>query len=136
MNHVSLIGRLTADPQLKTTNSGKSITSFTLAVNRQFNKDESDFIRCIAFGKTAEIISKYLEKGTQVAIEGRIQTGSYEKNGQKVYTTDIIVDRMHFIGNKSQSNDKATSDQEQYQADMFLNDDDFHILQDDGDVPF
>ena len=86
-----ILGRLTKDIE---SNSAGTCGSFTLAVDRKFKKDGEasvDFIRCKVFGKTLEIMTKFLSKGSQVAIEGRIQTGSYEKDGAKVFTTDVIV---------------------------------------------
>ena len=100
MNNVVLIGRLTSDPELKQ-NEKYTQCKFTLAVNRL--KEGADFISCIAWNKQAELINKYLHKGNQVAIEGRIQTGSYEKDGVKHYTTDVIVQSLNFIG----SNEKV-----------------------------
>ena len=99
MNHCAIIGRLTKDPDMKT--SGElTIARFTLAVDRPTKKDEADFISCVAFGKTAETIEKYLRKGSKIAVEGRIQTGSYEKDGRKIYTTDVIVERFDFCESK------------------------------------
>lgn len=100
MNIVMLIGRLTGDPELKQ-NEKYTQCKFTLAVNRI--KEGTDFINCIAWNKQAEAISKYLKKGSQVAIEGRIQTGSYDGKNGKVYTTDVIVQNLNFIG----SNEKV-----------------------------
>jgi len=102
MNIVMLIGRLTNDPELKQ-NEKYTQCKFTLAVNRL--KEGTDFINCIAWNKQAELISKYLKKGSQVAIEGRIQTGSYDGKNGKVYTTDIIVQNLNFIGTKEKEED-------------------------------
>lgn len=103
MNKVTLIGRLTKDPDTKTAVT-TTVTSFTLAVNRKFVKEgeqrQADFIMCKAFGKTAEFCAKYYTKGQQVAISGRINTGSYEKDGQKIYTTDVIVEDAYFADSK------------------------------------
>nr|DAN91607.1 MAG TPA: Single strand binding protein [Caudoviricetes sp.] len=96
MNKVMLIGRLVADPEIRYTQSGKAVASYRLAVDRPFKQDgqqEADFINCVAWGKTGEFAGNYLRKGTKIAVEGRIQTGSYEKDGVKHYTTDIVVDR-------------------------------------------
>jgi len=107
MNNVTLIGRLTKDLELRKSQTGMSILRFTLAVNRrvpnkQTGQREADFISCVAFGKTAEIMSTYLAKGSQVGIEGRIQTGNYDDaNGNRVYTTDVIVDNFDFIDSKN-----------------------------------
>lgn len=106
MNKVILIGRLAADPELRHTQSGKAVASYRLAVDRQNKQDgqpEADFINCVAWNKSAEFASTYLHKGTKIAIEGRIQTGSYEKDGVKHYTTDIIVDRHEFCESKKSS---------------------------------
>lgn len=102
MNKVILIGRTTKSPTLNyAAGSGTAVSRFTLAVGRKFKKDETDFINCVAFGKTAETIAQYITKGRQVALSGRIQTGSYEKDdGSKVYTTDVVVESFEFIGNK------------------------------------
>ena len=102
MNKVMLIGRLTKDPEIKATSTGKTVASFTLAVNRRKKEDPADFIQCKAFDKTAEVVQKYCGKGKQVCVLGRIQTGSYEnKEGRKVYTTDIMVDELELLGSKS-----------------------------------
>ena len=101
MNKVILIGRLTKDPDLSyAAGTGTAVCRFTLAVTRPFKKDETDFIRCVAFNKTAETIGQYLTKGRQIAIAGRIQTGSYDaQDGTKRYTTDVVVETFEFIGN-------------------------------------
>ena len=111
MNKVCLIGRLTANPELKYTNSNVAFTRFTLAVNRNFNNQdgmrEADFINCLAWRKTAEIIAKYLSKGRQIGIEGRIQTGSYEdKDGNKRQSFDVVVDDMTFLGKMEETENK------------------------------
>lgn len=104
MNKAMLLGRLTSDPEVRQTTGSNSmcIARYTLAVNRPKDKDgnqQADFIRCVCFGKRGEFAGKYLKKGTQIAISGRIQTGSYDdKDGKKVYTTDIIVDEHYFCG--------------------------------------
>lgn len=101
MNKVVLIGRLTREPDARYTTDGKPVTRYTLAVDRRFKKDEADYINCVVFGKSAEFASKYLHKGTKIAVTGRIQTGSYEKkDGSKVYTTDIVVEDQEFAESK------------------------------------
>ena len=97
MNNIVLIGRMTKDPELKYTNNGKGNTRFTLAVQR--NKEETDFINCVAWEKTAENIAEYFKKGSQIAVQGAIRTGSYEKDGRTVYTTDVWVYKFDFVGN-------------------------------------
>ena len=103
MNKVILIGRLTKDPELRyAPGTGTAVCRFTLAVNRPYKKDETDFINCVAFGKIAETIAQYVLKGRQVAITGSIRTGSYENNaGNKIYTTDVALDGFEFIGNSN-----------------------------------
>jgi single-strand DNA-binding protein len=105
MNNVNLLGRVVKDIELK--GNDTKFCSFTLAVNRKV-KDESDFISCKAFGKTAEILSQYVQKGQLIAIDGRIQTGSYEKEGNKIYTTDVIVTSFYFTG-KGKDENKETN---------------------------
>lgn len=107
MNRVMLIGRLTAKPELRYTNANVPFARFTIAVNRQFNNQdgnrEADFINIIAWRKQAEVICNYFDKGNQIAIEGRIQTGSYDdKDGNKRYTTDVVLDQFHFIESRAQ----------------------------------
>lgn len=111
MNKVVLIGRLTKDPDLKfTAGSGTAVSRFTVAVNRQFKKDETDFINCVAFGKTAETISQYLTKGRQIAVTGNIRTGSYDtQDGTKRYTTDVAVESFEFIGSKGNNSSNNDS---------------------------
>lgn len=111
MNKVCLIGRLTAKPELRTTSNNLSNTRFTLAVNRNFSnaqgEREADFITIVAWRKQAENICQYLDKGSLVSIEGRIQTGSYEKEGQRIYTTEVIADQVNFLESKTQSQARA-----------------------------
>lgn len=114
MNKVILIGRLTKDVDFRKGDNDKVSARFNLAVNRRFknaNGDtEADFPSCVAFGKTAEFINNYFKKGSAIAITGRIQTGSYEKDGVKVYTTDVFVEEAEFVeskGNGGSDNAKA-----------------------------
>lgn len=108
MNKVVLIGRLTKDPELRNTNSGLPVASFTVAVNRTFKNKEgnydTDFLNVSIFGKQAENVSKYCSKGSQVGIEGRIQTRTYDAaDGSKRYVTEIIADSVEFLGSKKDS---------------------------------
>lgn len=99
MNKWIGIGRLTQDPDIKHVESnGEQLTiaTYTLAVNRKGKKDETDYIRCKAFGKTAEFVEQYLSKGIKMMVCGRIQTGKYEKDGRTIYTTDVIVEEHEF----------------------------------------
>lgn len=136
MNKVTLIGRLTKDIDLKYTNSQMAIGRFTLAINRKMTKEKrqeaernnlptADFIGCIAFGKTAETLSHYVGKGNQLAIEGHIQTGSYEnKEGQRIYTTDVIVDGFTFIDARDKSGGDSEVQDQNYDGFFPVNNDD------------
>jgi single-strand DNA-binding protein len=107
MNNWCGVGRLVADPDVKYTNDGKTIAKFKVAIDRRFKKDETDFIPCTAFGKTAEIVEKYFRKGMRIGVNGSIQTGSYtNKENQKVYTTEIAVDNIEFVESKQQEEQK------------------------------
>lgn len=97
MNYVVLMGRLTKDPEIKKTSSGKSYCRFSIAVKREFSKDAVDFINCIAWDKKAETIVNYFSKGHRILIQGRINTGSYEVNNEKRTSFDIVVDKIDFI---------------------------------------
>ena len=107
MNSVQLIGRLTRDPEVRYTDGGVSIARFSLAVERRFKQEngaDADFINIVSFGKTAEFIEKYFHKGMKIALNGRIQTGSYtDKDGKKVYTTDVIAENVEFCESKGNS---------------------------------
>ena len=105
INRTILVGRLTRDPELRKTGTGKSVLNFTVACNRQFgDRDEADFINCVAWNHTADFMANYLNKGALVGLEGRIQTGSYEdkETGKMVYTTDVVVDNLQALESKSQ----------------------------------
>ena len=114
MNKVILMGRLTRDPEIRYTQSAEplAIARYNLAVDRRFqrkdnsgNEQNADFISCIAFGKNAEFAEKYLKQGTKIAIVGRIQTGSYtNKDGNKVYTTDVVVEEHEFCESRQGGN--------------------------------
>ena len=130
MNSVQLVGRLTRDPDVRYNDNGSTVARFTIAVDRRFAKDggdSADFISCVAFGKTAEFIEKWFGKGKKIGLNGRIQTGSYtNKEGQKVYTTDVIVENTEFVESKNASaNDAAqphgTSGSGSADSDGFMN---------------
>ena len=119
MNRVILMGRLTRDPDIRYSQSGDNmaIARFTLAVDRRGKKSENgsdqqtaDFISCVCFGKTAEFADKYLRQGTKIAVTGRIQTGSYtNRDGQKVYTTDVVLDDIEFAESKNAQSSDASA---------------------------
>lgn len=107
MNNVVLVGRLVRDPEVRYNPNGTGVARFTVACDRRFKREgqpDADFISCVAFGKTAEFLEKYFTKGRLIGLQGSIQTGSYtNKEGQKVYTTDVVVDNVEFVGSKSES---------------------------------
>lgn len=110
MNSVFLIGRLTKDAEVRIgTGNGMTVAKITLAVER-LSKDKektADFINCVAFGKTAEVLEMYTGKGKMLAVQGRIQTGSYEKDGKKVYKTEVVVDKIKLIEPAAPADDKS-----------------------------
>ena len=139
MNQVNLIGRLTRDPEMRYSQGENSmaIARFTLAVDRRFKRqgDEqtADFINCVAFGKTAEVIEKYVTQGTKIAATGEWRTGSYtNKDGQKVYTNDCNVSNIEFCESKGSSQQTVRQEPSQTDSDGFM-----HIPDDDLDeLPF
>lgn len=123
MNKVILMGRLTRDPEIRYSQTSEpvAIARYTLAVDRRFKREgeqTADFISCIAFGKAAEFAEKYLHKGTKIVVSGRIQTGSYtNKDGQKVYTTDVVIEEQEFAESKSAGQeDREERDRQAMQA--------------------
>lgn len=122
MNKVVLIGRLTRDPNVRYSQGENStaVARFTLAVDRRFKRSgdnqDADFVGCVCFGKTAEFVEKYFTQGMKMGAVGRIQTGSYTNNeGQKVYTTDVVVDEVEFVESKSSNPNPGSND---YQKDF------------------
>lgn len=124
MNSVNLIGRLTNKPTFGYTNSNIAYARFTIAVNRNFKnangERQADFINCIAYRKTAELINQYTDKGDMLGVEGRIQTGSYTaSDGSKRYTTDVIVENICFLKSKEKPAHEQVSEQVEKQTDIF-----------------
>lgn len=138
MNKAILIGRLARDPDVRYTQDGMAIARYTLAVDRKFRKNNengneqtADFISCVVFGKSAEFAEKYLRKGIKTAVTGRIQTGSYtNRDGQKVYTTDVVVEEQEFVESKKTAGQEEAGNVDQ---DGFMNIPDGV---DDEDLPF
>ncbi len=134
MNKTILMGRLTRDPEQKYTQGEEpiAVTRISVAVNRRFKREgepEADFINCVSFGKTAEFISKYFNKGKMIAIVGRIQTGSYtDSNGNKKYTFDIVVEEANFCGGKEDTATQPVQDTDEF----YTVDDNI----DDNNLPF
>lgn len=116
MNQCVLLGRLTRDSEMRTAISGTEVTKFTLAVDRNRKNDngekETDFINCIAFNKTAELIAKYTKKGSQIAVVGRIQTRSYDaQDGTKRYVTEVLISEVKFLDKKEDNLESMTDSQ-------------------------
>lgn len=119
MNKVNLIGRTTKDIDLKYTQTQIAVARFTLAINRRKKDDGADFIPCTAWGKTAEIMDKYVKRGDRIGIAGRIQTGSYEKDGHKHYTTDVIVEDLELLESKKDGASKQQSNEPDFSTEGF-----------------
>ena len=136
MNAVILIGRLARDPELSfTPNTNKAVCKFTIAVDRMKKEDGADFIRITVWGKQAENCDRFLRKGRQVAVMGRIQTGSYKKNDETVYTTDVVADRVEFLGGQAEER-KEESKKEEVREEDFTYMDDFMRYMATEDKPF
>ena len=147
MNTVMLVGRLARDPELRSTASGTSMTTFAVAVDRRFQRDgqpTADFFNVVAWGKQAEVISQYLSKGRQIALNGRLQTRNYQaQDGSKRYVTEVVLEEFDFIGSRNDASgggySNNRSSQPAPQNNMPLDDDmddEFHLMADDDDVPF
>ena len=118
MNKIILIGRITADPELRYTNSNVPVVQFTLAVSRNFKNQngetESDFIKCVGFRKTAELVNTYVKKGNRLAVEGRLQTRSYDKeDGTKVNVAEVVIDAVEFVQDARQPKQEAPKSNEE-----------------------
>lgn len=139
MNEVILVGRLTKDPELKSTLSGVSVCSFTVACDRRYQKEgerQADFISCVAWRNTAEFISKYFPKGTRIALEGSLQTRSWEDDaGNKRYATEVVVDHAEFAQSKGEGSYRI-SDVSQAEEMPKGNIDGFIPTDYDEDLPF
>ena len=122
MNCIQLVGRLTRDPELKKSNSGKAYIRFSLAVDRPFTSDQTDFINCVVFGKTAEVMNKYVRKGHRIGLTGRLQTNKYEHNGEKRISFDVMVDNIEFLENKNNSSNNDSGSTIREVAQMGNND--------------
>jgi|LGOV01.1.fsa_nt_gb single-strand DNA-binding protein len=146
MNKVILVGRLTRDPDVKNTTTGKAVATFVLAVDRRFkNKNgekEADFVPIVVWGKQAEIVGQYLSKGSQIGVSGRLQVRSYDtQEGQRRYVTEVVADEITFLSTSNRN--KSTNGYHQDSVPQSDNntvamglDEDFHMMADDDDVPF
>ena len=135
LNIAVIMGRLTAEPELKTTPNGVTVTSFTVAVNRIYKSGEeqkTDFIKCVAWRQTAEFITKYFHKGSMIAINGSIQQRSYtDKDGNKRTAFEIVADSVSFCGSKNESNSNTSDD-----VDIEVSDDFDEVDMSEDDLPF
>ena len=139
LNKIVLMGRMTADPELKRTNGGTSVTSFTIAVDRDFKsrngEKETDFVNCVAWRGTAEFISKHFHKGSMAFVAGSLQSRQYDKNGEKRTVWEVLVDNIY-------SADSKKSDSSQQQNENFaslnnkMNEEFSEIGEEDGELPF
>ena len=144
-NQAILAGRLTADPELKTTQSGISVTQFTIAVNRPKRKDDntemSDFISCVAWKERAELVAKYFRKGSAIMVIGQIQTRTWtDNNNQKRYATEVLVDNIRFVDSKADAAQKSptangNTGAPSYIPDAYKAPNYEEVNADDGDLP-
>ena len=140
MNRSVIVGRLTKDVDLRYTQNGKAVGNFTLAVNRPFrnqqtNDYDADFINCVAWGKQAENLAQYMKKGSQVGVDGRIQTRTYDdRDGKTVYVTEVVADNIQFLESKKSNNQNNEPQQQQENNPFEGNAESLDI--DDSDLPF
>ena len=142
INRVILMGRLVADPELKTTNTGVSVTSFSIAVDRKYQpkgeEKKADFIDCVAWRNTAEFVSKYFNKGRAIVVVGSLQNRSWtDQNGQKRYITEVVVDEVSFVDSKG-DNSQYQSSSDNFGAPSYSTETapDFEVISADQDLPF
>ena len=141
MNNVTLIGRLTADPEIKRTQSGTAMVRFSIAVDRAYTKQgeekQADFINCVAWDKKAEFICKYFSKGQRIALTGSIRTGSYtDKDGNKHNTFDVWADSVEFCESKKQGGTSTEAHTQEPQKPVESRKPQEPIQYDDNDLPF
>ena len=141
LNCAVIMGRLTADPELRTTNNGTSVTSFTVAVDRSFVRSgeerQTDFINVVAWRQSAEFVSRYFHKGSMIAVQGSIQTRNYEdKNGNRRTAVEIVADRVSFCGSKSESNTGTRYDSAPAPSFSSGSEASFSVLPDDDDTDY
>ena len=137
MNKVILVGRLTKDPEIKLTTNQTKFCQFTLAVDRRFKDQngqrQADFINCIAWRQTAEFIAKYFNKGSRIGVVGSIQTRSYEKDGQKSFATEVVIDEAEFVENTNKSDDTGKKESE---TPVEIESNTGEIMDEGGQLPF
>jgi len=140
MNKVTLVGRMAKDPELKQTSTGKAVGTFTVAVDRRFKRDgqpTADFFNVVAWNKPAELISQYLHKGDRIALNGRLQTRSYQaKDGTNRYVTEVILEEFDFIGSKSDHQQAPKPQAPQDYQSTLTADNSFNMMVEDDSLPF
>ncbi len=142
MNKAILMGRLTRDPEIRTTDVGTSVCNFSIAVNRRFVKEgqqQADFINCVAWRQQAEFICKYFTKGSMIAVVGTIQTRTWDgQDGKKQYATEVVVDETHFTGSKAETGTNVASANTEFnqQESEFSPFDEFADISDEKELPF
>ncbi len=138
VNTVTLIGRLTKNPEVQQTQGGNSVCQFTLAVNRSKPDAPTDFIQCVAWNKTAETLCQYMAKGSLIGVVGRIQTRTYEnKQGQTIYITEVLTNQIAFLESKKESNKQPQYSQPQPRQDVvYTSQENSYIDIDNDDLPF
>src|SRR5690625_3167543 len=131
LNRVVLVGRLTKDPDLRYTPNGVAVTNFTIAVNRPFQnketgKNEADFINCVVWRKPAENLAEYMKKGSQIGVDGRLQSRSYkDKDGKTVFVTEVVADSVQFLESRQSSNQSSQRQVDAYHNELGINNDPF-----------
>ena len=143
LNSIIIMGRLTADPELRTTSSGLSVSSFSVAVDRNYvragEEKKTDFINVVAWRQQADFVTKYFRKGSMIAVQGSLQTRNYEdKSGNKRVAYEIVADQISFCGSKAESGTNNNDNYNNYNASSYNNTgaDDFAAVVDDDDLPF
>lgn len=139
LNKAIIGGRLTRDPEETVTTAGLTVSKFSVAIPRRFDRDKADFLKVVAFGKTAEFVDKYFFKGSSIIVVGSIQSRSYEKDGQKRYVTEIIAEEVSFAGSKKDNEGetlKGDSAIDALEALRGNSSDDFMPIDDDDSLPF
>lgn len=133
MNKIIIKGRLIADPEIRTTTNGINVCNFTVAVNRRFDREKTDFIICEAWRQTAEFIKHYFHKGKEIALCGELHIDKWEKDGETKYMTKIVVDEVEFCGGKD---DSAKTEKKSDPAEPLGIEEEFEELLEDGELPF
>lgn len=136
INKAIIGGRLTRDPEETVTTAGLTVSKFSVAIPRRFNRDETDFLNVVAFGKTAEFTQKWFTKGSSIIVVGSIQSRSYEKDGQKRYVTEIIAEEVSFAGSKKDNTSNEYPDNATEALEALRGNNGFAPVDDDDSLPF